>query len=52
MEINCAIVQDMESLGEGRFFRMAMEKIRMFLWENSKRSYMFYFFILLISGAR
>ena len=35
MEIDNAIIQDLESSGQGTFFKMAMEKFKIFIWENS-----------------
>ena len=34
MEIDNAILQDLESLGQKKFFKMAMEKLSIFLWES------------------
>ena len=37
-EIDNAIFQDLRSFGKGRFFKMAMEKLWIFVWENSTKS--------------
>ena len=34
MEIDNAILQDLESLGQKKFFKMAIEKLWIFLWES------------------
>ena len=39
MEIDNAIFQDVESFGKERFFKMAVEKFWIFLWEDSSRSW-------------
>ena len=36
MEIDDAIFQDLKSFGRGRFFKMAMEKLWIFVWKNCK----------------
>ena len=38
LEIKNAIFQDLESFGKGRFFKMALEKFLIVVWENSKIS--------------
>ena len=39
MEIDKAIFQDLESFGNGRSLKMAMEEFWIFVWENSTVSY-------------
>ena len=51
MEIDNSLFQDMESYGKERFFKMAMEKRWIFVWENSMISFdavnvMFFHFII------
>ena len=38
MEIDSEIFQHLESFGKEKFFKMAMEKFWIFVWENSKIS--------------
>ena len=38
MEIDDTIFQDLGSFGKGRIFKMAMEKLWIFVWENSRIS--------------
>jgi len=38
LEIKNAIFQDLESFGKGRFFKLALEKFLIVVWENSKIS--------------
>ena len=38
MEIDDAIFQDLESFGKEKCLKMAMEKVLIFVWKNSKIS--------------
>ena len=38
MEIDYAIYQDLDSFGREKFFKMAMEKFWIFVWENCRIS--------------
>ena len=38
MDIDNAVSQDLGSFGKRRFFKMALEKMWIFVWENSKIS--------------
>ena len=38
MEIDNTIFEDLESFGKGIFFKMAVEKFWIFVWEYSKTS--------------
>ena len=42
MEIKSVIFQDLESFGKGEFFKMAIEKYWIFVWENTTISYNVY----------